>query len=224
MTNPYAMNGYSQAYPQTYRQPVSNGPSVLSMAAFGAVGGGAAGYLKNRFPVGKDGAVSDTFAKEVFENNLKKNSSADANKYFSELQNVLKKIDKISTPEGFKKLITDNKNLIEDQCRGISAESFADAVNSTNLKDSKKALKETLQAIMNFERAKTKNAIKLAWNSEAKKFVQTPEFRDNKLFEVIKGTKNSMQWKKALKYGGISAGVMGALTIAYKMLTSKKSV
>ena len=46
----------------------------------------------------------------------------------------------------------------------------------------------------------------------------------NKLFEVIKGTKNSMQWKKALKYGGISAGVMGALTIAYKMLTSKKSV
>ena len=222
MTNPYAMNGYAQMYPQTYPQPpVSNGPSVLCMATVGAVGGGAIGYFKNRHPVGKDGAVSDTFAKEVFENNLKKNGSADAKKYFSELQNVLKKIDKINTPEGFKKLIADNKTLIEEQCRGISAETFTDAVNSTNLKDSKKALKETLQAIMNFEQAKTKNAIKLAWNSETKKFVQTPEFRDNKLFEVIKGAKNKIQWKKALKYGGITAGVMGALTIGYKMLTSK---
>lgn len=221
MTNPYAMNGYSQSYPQTYQQPVSNGPSVLGMATLGAIGGGSVGYFKNRFPVGKDGSVSDTFAKEVFENNLKKNGSAEVKKYFEELQNVLKKIDKISTPEGFKKLIADNKSLIEEQCRGISAESFTDAVNSTNLKDSKKALKDTLQSIMNFETTKVKNAVKLAWNKENKKFEKTAEFKDGKLFDAIKGTKNKIQWKKAFKYGGITAGVMAVLTIGYKMLTSK---
>jgi len=220
MTNPYGVNSM---YPQ---QPITaekrGGSNTLPLMTAGFIGGGAVGYFKNRRPVGKDGAVSDTFAKQVFDKNLKKNGSAEAKKYFEQLKNVLKKIDKISTPEGFKKLISDNKGLIEDQCRGISSDSFVDAVNSTNLKESKKALKETLEAIMKFETAKTKNAVKLAWNTESKKFIKTPEFRDSKLFDVIKGTKSGMQWKKALKYGGITAGVLGALSIGYKMLTPNK--
>ena len=116
-----------------------------------------------------------------------------------------------------------NKEIIEDQCKGISSETLIDAVNSTNLKESKKSLKESLQGIMNFELQKTKNAIKLAWNNDAKKFVKTPEFQDNKLFEIIKNTKTNVQWKKALKYGGITAGIMGALTLGYKLLTGKRN-
>ncbi len=227
MTNPYAMNGYSQTYPNNsyvaspYTQPKQSGPSVLGMAALGAIGGGSVGYFKNRFPVGKDGNVSDTFAKEVFEKNLKKNGSKETKAYFKQLKTVLDKIDKIKSPEEFKKLLTSNKQIIEDQCKGISAETLMDAVNSTNLKSSKESLKKSLEAIMDFEILKTQNAIKLGWNSEKKQFIKTSEFKDSKLFNIIKGTKNNIQWKKALKYGGITAGVMGALTLGYKMLTPK---
>ena len=51
---------------------------------------------------------------------------------------------------------------------------------------------------MDFELLKTKNAVKLGWNSESKKFIKSSEFKDAKLFEIIKNTKSNMQWKKAL--------------------------
>lgn len=221
MTNPYAMSAYPQQQQYYPVQTEKSGSSTLPLMTAGFIGGGAVGYYKNRYPIGKDGNVTDSFAKEVFEKNLSKNCSEETKTYFKQLKNVLKKVDKVSTPEGFKKLIADNKSLIDDQCKIISSDTLSDAVNSTNLKESKKALKDTLQSIMNFETIKTKNAIKLAWNKESKKFEKTPEFRDGKLFDVIKSTKNNIQWKKALKYGGITAGVLGALSLIYKMFTPK---
>lgn len=224
MTNPYGVNNMYE--PQTYYQmPVEkkSGISTIPLMTAGFLGGGAVGYFKNRHPVLKDGTVSDTFAKQVFEKNLKKNCAEETKTYFKQLNNVLRTVDKISTPEGFKKLVTNNKALIDAQCKIISTDTLLDAVNSTNLKESKKALKDTLQTILNFENVKIKNAVKLAWNKESKKFIKTPEFRDGKLFDVIKSTKNGMQWKKALKYGGITAGVLGALSIGYKMLMPKGS-
>ena len=227
MTNPYSMNGYQgQMYPQQVYSPQgqsnSGGPSTVGMAALGGVTGGSVGYFKYRYPVGSDGQVSDTFTKEVFNKNLKKNTSTSSVNYFKQLQNVLKKIDKTKTPENFKKLINENKEIIDAQCRGISINSLLDGINTTNLESSKMALKESLEAIMNFELVKTKNVIRMGWNNESKKFVKTPEFKDKKLFNIIKNTKTSNQWKKALKYGGTTAGIMGALTIGYKMFTASK--
>ena len=72
----------------------SNGPSTIGMMSLGALGGGLVGYFKNRYPVGKDGNVSDSFAKEVFEKNLKKNRPESSQKYFKQLQNILKKLIK----------------------------------------------------------------------------------------------------------------------------------
>ena len=243
MTNPYAMqaNPYETGYSQpNYMQPnyvqansyqpavtvnpsETSTPSTVGMMTLGALGGGTVGFFKNRYPIGKDGSVSDSFAKNVFEKNLKNNRPESSQKFFKQLKEILNKIDKINSPEDFKKLLNANKEIIEDQCKGISSETLIDAVNSTNLKESKKSLKESLQGIMNFELQKTKNAIKLAWNNEAKKFVKTPEFQDNKLFEIIKNTKTNVQWKKALKYGGITAGIIGALTLGYKLLTGKRN-
>lgn len=234
MTNPYTMssdiNPYQTSYnnlPQynTYPGPSNkntsskSGPSTFGMMTLGALGGGAAGYFKNRYPVQKDGTVSDSFAKEVFEKNLKKNRSETAQKFFNQLNNVLKKIDKINSPEGLKKLLKENKEIIEEQCKGISVDTFLDGINSSNLKETQKSLKEVLEKNLDFEILKTKNAIKLGWNNDSKKFIKTSEFKDNKLFDVIKNTKNNIQWKKALKYGGITAGIMGALTIGYKFFT-----
>ncbi len=243
MTNPYSipMNPYASAYqnniyPQesylNYSPEMSTngnyttklaGPSTFGMMTLGALGGGTVGFFKNRLPVGKDGSVSDTFAKEVFDKNLKKNRPENTQKFFKQLQEVLKKIDKVNSPEEFKTLLKANKDILEDQCKGISSDTFIDAINSTNLKESKKTLKDSLEGIMNFEMQKTKNAIKLGWNNESKKFVKTPEFKDNKLFDIIKNTKSTAQWKKALKYGGITAGILGAMTLGYKIIMSAKN-
>ena len=211
-------NSYANMYPQGGYQPVRNnsGPSTLGMMTLGAVGGGAVGYFKNRYPIGKDGAVADSFAREVFDKNLNKNCSSDVKKYFKQLKEVLNKIDKVKTPEEYRKLINANKYIIEEQCKAISSETLLDAVNTTNIKTSKEALKKSLEGIMDFELLKTKNAVKLGWNSESKKFIKSSEFKDAKLFDIIKNTKSNMQWKKALK-----SGVMGALTVGYKMLANK---
>ena len=226
MTNPYYMNSYQgQMYPQqaySSQRQGNGGVSTVGMMAVGGVAGGSVGYLKNRYPIGSDGQVSDSFTREVFDKNLKKNTSSEAQNYFKQLKTVLKKIDKVKSPEDFKKLIKENKDIIDDQCKGISTGTLLDGVNSTNLQSSKTSLKESLEAIMNFELVKTKNAIRLGWNSESKKFIKTPEFKDSKLFNIIKSTKSSNQWKKALKYGGVTAGIMGALTVGYKMLVASR--
>ena len=226
MTNPYDMNSYQgQMYPQqaySSQRQGNGGVSTVGMMAVGGVAGGSVGYLKNRYPIGSDGQVSDSFTREVFDKNLKKNTSSEAQNYFKQLKTVLKKIDKVKSPEDFKKLIKENKDIIDDQCKGISTGTLLDGVNSTNLQSSKTSLKESLEAIMNFELVKTKNAIRLGWNSESKEFIKTPEFKDGKLFNIIKNTKSSNQWKKALKYGGVTAGIMGALTVGYKMLVASR--
>ena len=226
MTNPYYMNSYQgQMYPQqaySSQRQGNGGVSTVGIMAVGGVAGGSVGYLKNRYPIGSDGQVSDSFTREVFDKNLKKNTSSEAQNYFKQLKTVLKKIDKVKSPEDFKKLIKENKDIIDDQCKGISTGTLLDGVNSTNLQSSKTSLKESLEAIMNFELVKTKNAIRLGWNSESKKFIKTPEFKDGKLFNIIKNTKSSNQWKKALKYGGVTAGIMGAFTVGYKMLVASR--
>ena len=45
---------------------------------------------------------------------------------------------------------------------------------------------------------------------------------DSKIFEAVKSTKSSNAWKKALKYGGITAGVLGALTLVYNIMTTPR--
>ena len=190
MANSYAMNAGNMYSQGGGYQPVrkNSGPSVFGMMTLGALGGGTAGYFRNRYPVGKDGVVSDSFAREVFDKNLNKNTSSDVKKYFKQLKEVLKKIDKVKTPEEFRKLINANKYIIDEQCKGISSETLLDAVNTTNIKTSKEALKKSLEGIMDFELLKTKNAVKLGWNSESKKFIKSSEFKDAKLFDIIKNT------------------------------------
>lgn len=223
MTNPYNMeaspNYQNQVFPQPQKK--TNNPPVLGMMTLGAVGGGTVGYFKHRYPVSADGVVADTFAKNVFEANLKNNVPEKNKKFFKELNAVLNKIDKIKNVEDYKKLLKQNKNLIEEQYKGISFETTLNSLTPDNLKTNKTALKEALQKIMDYEMVKTKNAIKLGWNSDSKKFVKTEAFKDDKLFDIIKKTKSNHQWKKALKYGGITAGVLGALTIGYKIVTGK---
>ena len=232
MVNQYSMGTYpqaypqmsSQAYPQMYPQEGSgqitpqrsSSPSTVGAMALGAVGGGGVGYWMNRYPVGKDGNVSDSFAKEVLNNHIKKNLSSTEKEFFKQVDNVLAQIDQIKDVEGLKSLLNKNKMVLDGKMTGLSLDTFVNSLNSDNLKKSKKSLKTVLENGDMANRQIFKNYAEKCWDKDAKKFVK-PDNLDSKIFDVIKKTKSKNQWKKALKYGGITAGVLGALTIGYKM-------
>jgi len=46
------------------------------------------------------------------------------------------------------------------------------------------------------------------------------ENNKDKIFKTIKNTKENIQWKKMIKYGGVTAGVFGAVTLVYSLMMS----
>lgn len=228
MVNSYNMGAFPQNYPQQEFVPQyqnfgnpnqKKGPSTFGMMTLGALTGGGAGYYINRFPV-KNGEVSDTFAKNVFDNHINNNMSSEGKKFFEQIKTIIKKIDNVKTPEEFKNLMKENKLIGEMNFNGIPMETVLSTVSAENLKNKKNALKKNLESLIEYNISNIKDAVKACWDGQNKKFVK-PEGLDSKIFDVIKQTKSNNQWKKALKYGGITAGIMGALTIGYKMMTQK---
>lgn len=229
MVNSYGMNAYPQMnYNQGFdpnnmpnNMPQQNRGSgfgaVLGSAVVGGAAGGTVGYLKNRFPVDKNGKASDAFVKQAFENHISKNISKEGQEFFKQLKNVIKGIDKVKDVDGMKKLLNANKKVFDGN--KISLETYLSSLSADNIKESKKVLKENLEK-RSLENMQTfKNLTEKCWNAEKKCFTK-PDDVSSKIFDVLKNTKTKGQWKKALKYGGITAGVMGALTIGYKMMTS----
>ena len=225
MVNSYGMNSYPQMnYDQGLNQnmqPQQNGGSglgsVVGMAAFGGVAGGTVGYLKNRHPINKNGVVSDSFAKQVFENHVDKNISSSGKEFFQQLKNVAKGLDKVKDVEGMKKLLNANKKVFEGS--GISLGTYLSSLTPDNIKESKKILQEQIEKENMTNYQTFKNLTEKCWDKEKKCFTKADGV-EQKIFDVIKNTKTKGQWKKALKYGGVTAGVMGALTLGYKMMTS----
>ena len=223
MTNPYSMGAYPQAnyYNQAYEQPQRRNSgigSVAAMTTLGGVVGGTAGYCKNKYPVDKNGQASDTFARAAFERHVDKNLSGDGKKFFKQINTVLKKLDKTKDVESLKKLLKDNKLVFD--ATGVSLDTYISSLNSDNFKESKNVLKSQIEQRNMTNYQTFKNLTEKCWDKETKSFVK-PDGVDSKIFDIIKKTKSTGQWKKALKYGGITAGVMGALTIGYKMLISQ---
>ena len=218
MNGNYYDQAYNQAYPYQDRKP-SEAP-VVGLAAIGAIGGGAVGYFKNRYPVSKDGTVADSFAKSAFQKHVDKNLSSKGKEFFKQIDNIISKVDKINTPEEFKKLLKDNKLVSESNINGLSLDTLLETVNSDNIKSKKETLKKSIEAINEYNIDNMKETIKACWDKEGKKFVKPSGIKDN-LFDVIKNTKRNDQWKKAGKYGGITAAVVGGLAVLYNMFIPK---
>ena len=212
----YQQNSYSN---MNFRPKTPNGPSTLGMMTLGALGGGTVGYFVNRHPV-KDGVVSDNFAKNAFKKYIDKNLSSDSKKFFKESDNILKKIDKVKNTGEFKKLMNKNKTVTNVPVNGIPLKTILDTVNPENLSSKKSTLKNGLQSWLDFNISNMKDTIKYCWDSENKKFVK-PDNMDSKIFDAIKSTNTTNKWKKAGKYAAITAGILGALTIGYKIIASK---
>lgn len=225
MVNSYGMNTYPQMnYNQGFNQNIqpqqnrsSGFGSVIGTAVVGGAVGGAIGYLKNRHPVDKNGVASDSFAKQAFENHVSKNMSSDGKEFFKQLKTVTKGLEKVKDVEGMKKLLNDNKKVFA--VSGMSLDTYLSSLTPDNIKESKKVLQEQIEKRNMTNYQTFKNLTEKCWNKEKKCFTK-PDGVEQKIFDVIKNTKTKGQWKKALKYGGVTAGVMGALTLGYKMMTS----
>lgn len=222
----YSQGNYNpQVYPQNYSQVYPQGSvvgGVIKGAAVGFTGGAlvAAGvdYFKNRKPVGNNGEVSENFANRVMDRIISKDYVAKGKTFFNQKLNVLRHIDASKTPEKFRKLMQKNKTFCTSLFDGLSLDTVCKTVTKENIKGKISAIKQRVQASLSTEMQNIKDAINLCWDKENKKFVKPKEV-DDKLFKIIKNTKNSVNWKKVCKYGGITAGVFGAATLAYSILT-----
>ena len=213
--------------PQIYQQAYVNNPkgsvlgSLLTGAAIGFAGGAAVtvgvDYFKSRKPVNGNGEVSEKFAKRVLDRIISKDYVAKGKAFFNQKKNVLKNIDASKTPEKFRKLMQKNKAFCSTLCDGISLETMCNTVTKENIKGKISAIKQRVQASLSTEIQNIKDSISLCWDKENKKFVK-PKGVDDKLFKIIKNTKNDINWQKVCKNGGIAAGVLGLITLGLTML------
>ena len=219
MSAPYAQQ--YPAYPMPQQKSKSGSGTVFGMMTLGALGGGTVGYLMNRKPINSDGKASDYFAKQVSENLIKADSKT--KEFHKQINEILKKIDGVKDSADLKKLFDKNKEAADDLCRGLyaSKDDVVKMVSSDNIKSVKEKIKNMLKSSNEFMYQHSKNIIEKCWDKDTKEFIK-PDSVSQKIFDIIKNTKSKGQWQKALKYGGITAGVMGALTIAYKMITPQR--
>ena len=227
MANPYNMQMGYQSYPQQAQyQQAGNNKSIaapaLAMATLGALTGGTIGYIKSKNPISQNGEVSDSFARQAFENHAAKNFSNKEKTMYKQFKELGAKLDKVKDTENLKQLLEKNKEAIKKICEETKCnyEEFVSSITSKNWKATKKALKERLNMSNNLKYQQFKNFAEKCWDEKGKCFTK-PEGFSKEIFDVIKNTKTSKQWKKALKYGGITAGVLGALTIGYRMAVSQ---
>ena len=228
MTNSYNLGQlYSQNKFQNnnnyFKQQPSIFSSVINSAAVGFGGGAVVGagvsLIKNRYPF-KDGDVTDSFAKQVMDKIISKDYTVRGKNFFKQKYNLLKKLDRVNSPEKFIKLINENKEYTSGLYESVSLNSICNTVTKDNLKGKISALKKRIEISLEHEIRNIKDMINLCWDKENKKFVKHKNVDEN-IFKVIKNTKNNIQWKKMLKYGGITAGVFGAITLVYSMLIEK---
>lgn len=223
MTNQFSTTMNPYMYPQNYPNTGSpkSGVSTFGMMTLGAIGGGAAGYFLNRHPVSKAGEVSDEFAKKAFDKQVNKNLSSKGKEFFEQVNRLVKKIDKAKDAESLKKLIKENPLALRLNEAGISLDTYLNSINADNFKKIKQNIKQDVEKMTQSYYEKFKTITQACWDKTNKKFVKPTGMQDN-VFEIIKKTNTNQRIKKALKYGGITAGVLGALTIGYKMLTASK--
>lgn len=239
MANPYNMgaypqNYYNQAYggmnPQSqqgnlfsyYSQPQQKSIGVglpLGAITTGLVGGGAVGYFKYRTPV-KDGTVNKAFAKQVYEKHTGENLTSESKRVEKQVNNILSKIDKVKNKNKLIKLLEKNKEALPLKEMGVSYESYITSLGAESFEGSKTLLKNTLLSRKDMSFGNIKDSILACWDKKTKSFIK-PKGLDSALFEVIESTKNSLKWKKALKYGGITAGILGALSLGTKIMAPK---
>lgn len=227
MTYPYSN---TLNYPQqtgVYYNDQHYKKSSAPIATVGAVvGGGIGAYMgikKNPF-ISTKGEASDTFARTVYDRYI--NKATDAGKEgYKEGLNILKKIDKIKTPEELQSLLDTNKEATQGLFTELkqTPEEFMSKVTSENLTNSKKIIKEKIDANNKVRYGEMKNQIQMCWDKENKKFIKNDKIKDE-VFDAIKKSTTKTKIKTVAKYTAIGAITTALLGIVAKiLLTNKKA-
>ena len=187
--------------------------SSLPAAVGGLVAGGAIGafigFKKNSI-TDKTG-IKDSFAKKV-EERLLNEAGETAKNIHNQGTNIIKKIDKIKSPEDLKILFEANKDAVKDMCSQLkqTPEEFLQTITSDNLKQNKETIKNWFIAEHNNKFQAIKNKIQFCWNKDTKKFTQSKAIKDN-VYDAIIKTQKSIKKITVIKYGAIAAAI-GTIT------------
>ena len=195
--------------------------SSLPAAAGGLIAGGAigafAGFKKNSV-IDKNG-IKDSFAKKV-EERLINEAGETAKNIHNQGNDIIKKIDKIKSPEDLKTLFGSNKDAVKDMCSKLkqTPEEFLQTITSDNLKQNKETIKNWFIAGRNNKFQAIKNKIQFCWDKDTKKFTQPKAIKDNVYNAIIK-TQKSAKKVSTIKYGAIAAAIGAAVGFIISKLT-----
>ena len=205
---------YSVINPAGY-QDVSKAKqaSPLPAAGGGLIAGGSIGAfaaLKKNNITDKLG-IKDSFTQKVQENLLKEAGESSQNTHKQTLE-IIRKINKVKTPEDLKTLFESNKDAAKKLCEQLkqTPEEFLRTITSDNLKKNKETIKHWFEAEHNNQFQALKNKIQFCWDKESKKFIKSSAVKEN-IYNAIIKTQKQIKKISTLKYASIGA-VIGAVS------------
>lgn len=223
MTNSYSTPlNYGQTLPMTYNNDTTNIPQKPSAVPYGIAGcvtGGVAGAIvgnKANPYLAKNGEANDTFAKKVFETYIDK-AEESVKKAHNQKMEIYKEIDGVKNADDLRALFAskpDAKLKLEPD--------FLNNVDANNLTESKKTIKEAIEADTKVSYQNLKNKIKTFWDAAQKKFVK-PSGADDKVFDAITTAKKGIKGKLIAKYAGVGAVITGTIAVLLQKLLSKNN-
>lgn len=217
----YGPSNLPVAYEDTAMRKPSSAPYAAGGFVLGAAGGAYAGSRKNPY-ISKNGEVSDSFAIKVYEKYLNKASDAGKEAYEQGLE-ILKKLDKTSTPEELKTLLNANEEAVKEICTELkqSPDSFVENITKENLSANKKTIKERLTAANKNRYQNMKNQIQSCWDKKPRKF-KKPDNIKQEVFDTIKNASKGGKAKIIAKYSLIAGAITGAVAYAAHKIFSQK--
>lgn len=191
----------------TYQKP-SAAPAAIAGGVIGGGVGAILGCRKKTNPF-KNGEVTDTFAKSVYEKYIDKAADSGKEAYNGGL-NILKKIDSVKNPDELKVLFSENAEVAKEICTELnkSPEEFLSQVTKDNLSKNKKTIKEKIIAGNNTRYRDMKNQIEACWDKEAKKVVKNDNVKED-IYKIVKKSTGGIQGKVVAKYAAIGAVITG---------------
>ena len=213
---------YGQQPNNMYYDNMSNNKSYAAPAAItgGILGGGIgaiAGCCKKTKPY-KNGEVTDTFTKSVYEKYIETAADTGKEAYKGGL-NILNNIDNVKNVEELKNLFSENSQAAEEICTEMkqTPEEFLNHITDKNLSKNKKIIKEKINAGNNTRYRNMKNKIEACWDKDKKQFVKNEHVTED-IFNTIKKTAGKINGKTVAKFAAIGAVVTGTLSfIAAKL-------
>lgn len=182
--------------------------TILGLGA-GAAAGGFIGYKKN-FISDKTG-IKNSFAKKV-QDKLLNDAGDTAKNIHKQREIIIKKLDKIKTPEDLKELFSKNKDAAQDMCSKFkkSLDEIMQTITKENLKENKKTFKNWFIAERNNDFQSIKNIVQYCWDKDGKNFVKPSAIKDN-VYNAILSAQKKVKTATILKYAAITGAVGAAI-------------